>query len=230
MKKRFKVAGILISAVMVLGTAAWMYKDKLQGISFGNPFQKKVDVEKNIVKSDKDGDGKLDADEIVAGARKMAENRTKYVDAYYKGGYPPEDEGVCTDVVWRGYREAGYDLKSLIDQDIRNNVKAYPRVNGNPDPNIDFRRVPNMFQFFKTHGQRLTTELKPGDAENLSQWQPGDIVTFDKPEHIAVISDKRRRDGVPCIIHAKRSCTVEADELTWWTSKITGHFRFPAGS
>ena len=36
---------------------------------------------------------------------------------------------------------------------------------------------------------------------NLYQWQAGDIVTYDYPhEHIAIVSDKRGKDGVPYIL------------------------------
>jgi uncharacterized protein len=135
---------------------------------------------------------------------------------------------VCTDVVWRAMRDAGYDLKALVDKDIRKNTAKYPRIAGNPDPNIDFRRVSNLIVFFQRNGTELTKNIKSGDIENLSQWQPGDIVTFDNPhEHIAIISDKRRKDGVPFILHNAGPTATESDQLQSWPSKITGHFRFP---
>lgn len=105
----------------------------------------------------------------MAAARKEVENRTTYRSAYYGGGYPPEDEGVCTDVIWRGLMGAGIVLKDLMDADIAANVAAYPRTEGNPDPNIDFRRVPNQFAFLERHAESLTTELVPGDLENLAE-------------------------------------------------------------
>ncbi len=192
---------------------------------------KKLIIPKIIIESDKDNDGILDLDDIVEGARKDAKNKPTYKSAYYKGGYPPEDEGVCTDVIWRAFKNAGYNLKDMVDKDIKNHTKDYPRVNGKPDPNIDFRRVLNLIPFFKKYATILTTEVKLNNVENLTQWQGGDIVVFDKPiSHIAIISDIRREDGVPYIIHNASPYTKEEDELLYWhknVSKIIWHFRFP---
>lgn len=56
-----------------------------------------------------------------------------------------------------------------------------------------------------------------------------DIVTFDYPyEHIAIISDKRRADGVPYLLHNAGPTASETDKLLSWPSSITGHFRFPS--
>jgi uncharacterized protein YijF (DUF1287 family) len=178
---------------------------------------------------DKDNDGLNDLQDIVAGAKAEVKRKPQYRSAYYQGGYPPENEGVCTDVVWRAFRDAGYDLKALVDQDIHQNLAQYSRVEGKPDPNIDFRRVPNLIVYFKSNTQELTREIKPGDIENLGQWQPGDIVTFAVPnEHVAIISDKRRPDGVPYIIHNAGPTPIESDQLQNWPTSITGHFRFPS--
>ncbi|HBV85891.1 MAG TPA: DUF1287 domain-containing protein [Desulfosporosinus sp.] len=165
---------------------------------------------------------------MVAGAKAEVKRKPQYRSAYYQGGYPPESEGVCTDVVWRAFRDAGYDLKSLVDQDIRANIQEYSRVKGKPDPNIDFRRVPNLIVFLRRNAQELTREIIPGDVENLTLWQAGDIVTFAPPhEHIAILSDKRRPDGVPYILHNSGPTPSESDQLQNWPSQITGHFRFP---
>lgn len=192
----------------------------------------KVKVEKITVNSDEDNDGILDLDDLVEGARKDAEVRPVYKDAYYNGGYPPPNEGVCTDVIWRAFKNAGYDLKKMLDEDIKNNIYDYPRIRGDrPDPNIDFRRVPNLISYFKKHATILTTEIKSYNVENLKEWQGGDIVVFDMPfEHIAIVSDKRRYDGVPYMIHNGGPYTKEEDALLYWNeniSKITWHFRFP---
>lgn len=189
---------------------------------------KKVEVPKVVVNSDKDNDGILDLDDIVQGARKEVTNKTKYKVCYYSGGYPPDNEGVCTDVVWRALKNAGYDLKSMIDEDIKKNTKDYPAVNGKPDPNIDFRRVKNLYVFFSKYADSLTLELKPYNVENLKEWQGGDIVIFKYPhEHVAIISDKRRPDGVPYVIQNSSSCAKEQDCLQSMMPNIIGHFRFP---
>lgn len=190
-----------------------------------------INIPKLVINSDKDNDGIKDLDDIVEGARKDAKNKPRYRSAYYAGGYPPDNEGVCTDVIWRAFKNAGYSLKDLVDKDIKKNTKDYPRVNGKPDPNIDFRRVLNLIPFFKKYATVLTIEIKPNDKENLKEWQGGDIVVFDKPvSHIAIISDIRNEQGVPYIIHNASPYTKEEDELLYWNdrvSKIIYHFRWP---
>lgn len=191
--------------------------------------EKIVEVEKISFDSDRDGDGVNDLDDFVMGAREQIEKRPRYKSDYYRGGYPPDDIAVCTDIVWRALMKAGYDLKSSVDEDIKNNVKKYPRVNDRPDPNIDFRRVRNLEVFFARHAQSLTTEIIPGDIENLRQWQGGDLVTFrwGGIDHIAVVSDKRNKEGVPYLIHTYGSYPVEDDRLLDWADTITHHFRYP---
>jgi len=64
--------------------------------------------------------------------------------------------------------------------------------------------------------------------ENLKQWQGGDIVVFGPPyDHVGVVSDKRRPDGVPLLIHNAGPCTSENDRLLTWPSPLKYHFRFP---
>ncbi|MDP4182013.1 MAG: DUF1287 domain-containing protein, partial [Bacillota bacterium] len=95
---------------------------------YQNPFyfiKGSITVDNINFNSDKDKDGLNDLDDIVEGARKEIANKTKYKDAYYNGGYPPDSEGVCTDVIWRALKNAGYDFKKLIDKDINENLKDY---------------------------------------------------------------------------------------------------------
>jgi len=165
---------------------------------------------------DYNNNGIDDYTDIMLGARESA--NVTYRSAYYQGGYPPDDEGVCTDVIWRAFKKAGYNLKDMVDEEIANNVSAYPRVNGSPDPNIDFRRVANLKVFFQRHATSLT--LDPAD---IAQWQPGDIVTYDC-SHIAIVSDKRDSKGQVYIIHNEGQPVKEEDALTRHT--IDGHFRF----
>lgn len=190
-----------------------------------------LEVPKLVIDHDEDGDGTKDLEDILVGARKDAANKPAYRSAYYRGGYPPEDEGVCTDVIWRAFAEAGYNLKDLVDADIKENPSVYPRIQGRPDPNIDFRRVPNLIVFFNRHATVLTTEVSPGDVAILQEWQGGDIVVFGKPyDHIAIVSDRRRSDGVPYLIHNGGPYTKEEDTLLYWhqfVSPITHHFRWP---
>ena len=185
-------------------------------------------VEKVVLDTDRDGDGIYDLDDIVQGARRDLQAKPQYKDAYYAGGYPPENEGVCTDVIWRALQNAGYDLKGMMDRDIKEHIGDYPRVEGGPEPNIDFRRVPNQEIFFKKNADELTTGIKPWDLENLKQWQGGDIVMFGPPyDHVGVVSDKRRGDGVPLLIHNAGPCTREDEGLLTWPAPLKYHFRFP---
>lgn len=188
-----------------------------------------IEIDKIISTSDGDRDGIPDSEELMSGARNEVSNRTQYRSAYYEGGYPPSTEGVCTDVLWRAFRIAGYDFKQSIDQDIRQHAAEYPGVNGKPDPNIDFRRVRNQLIFYQRNFISLTTRVAPYDKETLSQWQGGDIVTLYNPkrktDHVAIISDKRRNDGIPYVIHNPGPKPEEADRLLRWRKMITGHFR-----
>ena len=85
-------------------------------------------VSQNYSKVDNNKNGVADALDIVNGANNEVVNKTTYESNYYSGGYPPESEGVCTDVIWRGFKAAGINLKDLIDEDIKSNTKLYPRV------------------------------------------------------------------------------------------------------
>ena len=186
----------------------------------------KVEVPDESSKVDKNENGIPDPIDIVNSARKEAEQKTTYKDAYYVGGYPPDGEGVCTDVIWRGFKSINISIKDLIDKDIKENMAQYKGINGRPDPNIDFRRVLNQDVFFKKNCIQLTTEFKEGDINNLKEWQPGDIIVFiEGYEHIGIISDKRDADGIPYVIHNSHPCASEA-KLIWFYNPIHGHYRW----
>lgn len=234
-KKRitlFIIAACLTLLIVVFAvTSLWrtlphnnVLQDQFGNISLGPS----VEILPIACPIDKDGDGLDDLRDILAGAKAEVLRKPQYRSAYYQGGYPPESEGVCTDVVGRAFRDAGYDLRMLVDKDIREHPAKYPRIEGEIDSNIDFRRVPNLIVFFHRNAQELTLEIKPGDEENLQSWQAGDIVTYSLPhEHIAVVSDKRRSDGVPYILHNAGPVASETDQLESWPSPMTGHYRFP---
>lgn len=196
------------------------------GIKIENPFVKKVTVPQYYSEIDRNENGIPDPLDIVQTARKEVQIRTKYKSNYYEGGFPPDGEGVCTDVIWRGFMGANIHLKELIDLDIEKNTDFYSRVNGNPDPNIDFRRVPNQNAYFQRFAESLTTELIPGDVENLKQWQPGDIVVFlDGYHHIGIVSDKRSLDGTPYFIHNNPPFAAEV-KLKSFKTPIAAHYRW----
>lgn len=161
-----------------------------------------------------------DYSDFVLGARKDAKNHPYYQSAYYDGGFPPDDIGVCTDVIWRAFKEAGYDLREMVDQDIQERPEAYFHVKVR-DKNIDFRRVVNLHVFFEAHALSLTT-----DTKDIEAWQPGDIIIFGDDDHIGIVSDRRNRQGRPYIIHNGGQIRREEDFLKRATVKA--HYRFDA--
>ncbi len=230
-KNRIWIAAAFVSAVLLIAAgsgyihlegAAESGTAPIGAAVQGKAYYSAEDFGINTVKSgnDENGNGSDDYTDIMLGARADAERRPVYRSSYYKGGYPPEGEGVCTDLIWRAFKNAGFNLKEMVDGDIASNVSAYPRVDGSPDPNIDFRRVPNLKVFFERHALSLTL-----DTSKIEEWQPGDIVTYGE-SHIAIVSDRRNKDGKPYIIHNMGQYNREEDALTY--SKISGHFRFKA--
>ena len=167
--------------------------------------------------ADADGDLLDDYTDIMLNARRYIRSNPEYVSDYFADGYPPEGQGVCTDVIWRAFKGAGYDLKSMIDEDIAAHPSSYYLPEGLPDTNIDFRRVPNLDTFFKRHCVTLTN-----DPTIVDQWHAGDFVIYDG--HIAVVSDRRNAKGQPWIIHHMGSGPLEADMLDY--RPILGHYRW----
>lgn len=170
--------------------------------------------------SDYNKNGKDDYSDFVNGARKDAKKKPTYDDRYFEGGYPPDNIGVCADVIWRAFKEAGFSLRDMIDKDIAQNLIAYSKIS-TPDSNIDFRRVVNLKVFFSRHAISLTT-----DIYDIDQWQPGDIVIFGNNTHIGIVSDRRNEKGQPYIIHNGGQEEREQDYLGMDT--VTAHFRFDA--
>ena len=220
--KFFKVLLILVIILLLIAIIAtttyviWT-KESNRVVYYAKDFG--IEVLKS--KNDEDGDGIDDYTDILEGAKLEAERKPRYKSEYYVGGYPPDDEGVCTDVIWRALKNAGYSLKEMVDEDIKNNVEKYPRVEGKPDPNIDFRRVPNLKVYFERNQISLTTNLN-----KIEEWQPGDIVAFGK-SHIGIISDKRNKQGIPFLLHNGGQPLREENILETYNNyeKISGHYR-----
>lgn len=227
MKKKTKI--IILLFIFLLSIIVFFRKGIILdylGIHWENPFIQKVEIPATYANIDRNENQIPDPIDIVEAARKEVEQRTRYESNYYDGGYPPDDEGVCTDVIWRGLLGANIFLKDAMDADIATNTRLYPRVGGAPDPNIDFRRVPNQYVFFERYAESLTTELVPGDMENLKEWQPGDIVLFlDGFHHVGIVSDKRAADGTPYLIHNNPPFAAEV-KLTSFKTPIAGHYRW----
>lgn len=221
MKVKKLIITLFVSAVLIMVYGL---------LSYWNLIPKKAytaeDFGIETVKSQNDfnKNGIDDYTDILLGARMDAQNKPVYKSAYYDGGYPPDNEGVCTDVVWRGFKNAGYSLKDMVDEHIGKNLSLYPRTGGKQDRNIDFRRVPNLKVFFDNNAVSYTL-----DPYKISEWQPGDIVIFGKNySHIAIVSDKRNSRGVAYIIHNAGQPVREEDALIKYSRRapITGHYRF----
>ena len=221
-RRRIRWIPLLITLTLVIsaiGLLIYPYLPK------ANPANEIVEVKTPIkeIGPDKNGNGIGDIQDIVIGARKDALAKPDYINSYYMGGYPPETEGTCADLVWRAFQEAGYSLKDMVDEDIKNNVSAYPATWGRPDPNIDFRRVGNLKYFFERNTLVLTK-----DVYDTDQWQAGDIVIFGNNEHIGIVSDIRNQNDIPYLIHNNDQEDREEDRLEYgsYTMGITGHYRF----
>lgn len=210
-----RIVVIFIGILAMISVAFICYKNRQ--VYYAKDFE----IEVLTSQTDYDNDGIDDYTDILQGAKLEAKNKPKYKSTYYAGGYPPDNEGVCTDVIWRALKNAGYSLKEMVDNDIKNNVKEYPRVAGKPDANIDFRRVPNLKVYFERNQLVLTTDLS-----KIEEWQPGDIVVFGT-SHIGIISDKRNKKGVPYLIHNGGQPIREEDILERYNEyePITGHYR-----
>lgn len=215
MKRRCAwIVGVGAGLLVVLGVWLTWWFNILPGRSY---TAEDFGIETIRSETDYDNDGIDDYTDIMLGARKDAENHPRYDGSYVDGGYPADEVGVCTDVIWRAFKEAGYDLKVMVDADILERPEAYPQIS-QPDPNIDFRRVANLQSFFEGHAEKLTT-----DVNEIGEWQPGDIVIFDDGGHIGIVSDKRNKSGQPWIIHNAGQPKREEDYLK--RARVTGHYR-----
>ena len=222
MKKTIKVIVVLVAVGILSAGGVLCYANWPNLFSVQKKLTEKDFNIKRVHSSvDFNRNGVDDYTDILLGARKDAKNKPKYDGSYHNTGYPPDNIGVCTDVVWRAFKNAGYNLKEMIDMDIAVRTAEYPRVNGKPDPKIDFRRVPNLKVYFEKYAIQLTTDLS-----KIEQWQPGDIVTFGT-YHVGIVSDIRNSEGVPFIIHNGGQSAREEDALGR-LSGLSGHFRFDA--
>ncbi|MDO5294832.1 MAG: DUF1287 domain-containing protein [bacterium] len=220
-RKKKVILGICAVVFCSLAGVAYHYLDYYNILPKKSHTAEEFNITTITSSVDFNKNGVDDYTDILLGAKKEAQNHPKYDGTYYVGGYPPDNIGVCTDVVWRSFKNAGYCLKDMVNADIANHTDAYPKVNGSPDPNIDFRRVPNLKMYFERHGITLTL-----DTDKIEEWQPGDIIVFSST-HIGILSDKRNSDGVPYLIHNSGQLHREEDALLK-QKEITGHYRFDA--
>lgn len=213
MKKKIVILSILLIFVSIIIYILYLFNIIPHKKYTNEHF--KIDTYRSTI--DKDNDGIDDQTDILNNVRNYIKTKPKYLSKYYGTGYPDDDHGVCTDVVAFGLKDAGYDLRELVNEDIKKNRDSYNIEV--IDKNIDFRRVQNLRVYFKNNSIELTTDLK-----QIKEWQGGDIVIFDK--HIGIVSDKRNYKGIPFLIHHNKSSQnhgYEEDVLSNY--KITGHYR-----
>lgn len=199
---------LVLSLIILLGFIAF----KNTGM-FDKWFDKSTTAE--IIKSDidKDQDGIDDYTDILEGAKKFIDTKPRYKSKYYSKGYPTDEYRVCTDLIWYALDNAGYDFKSLIDEDIKTNKDAYDKDVG--DANIDFRRVRNIKVFLDRNVLVLP---------NNDEFNPGDIVVYKNPYHIAIISDIKNKNKENYIIHHDGVHAYLDNGL--FRKEIIGHYRW----
>ena len=185
------------------------------------PHKKYSNIDFNIetYKSniDFDNDGIDDQTDVLDGVKNYVARNPKYKSKYYETGYPNDEYGVCTDVVAFGLNNAGYDLMTLVNEDIKNNIDRYNIEV--IDKNIDFRRVKNLKIYFERNAISLTT-----DVSKIEEWQGGDIIIFEN--HIGIISDSRNKNGVPFVIHhANPFQKYYEEDILETRNDIVGHYR-----
>lgn len=215
MKKRiFIIVIFIIISVILVALLYFFYTIPHKQYSNSD-----FDIETYISSVDKDNDGIDDQTDILNNVRTYIAKKPKYKSKYYETGYPNDEYGVCTDVVANGLKDAGYDLKELVNEDIINNKEKYNIEV--IDKNIDFRRVRNLDVYLKNNSISLTKDLS-----QIEEWQGGDIIVFK--DHIGIISDKRNKKGIPFLIHHANPIQVNYEEDVlelYGQDYIIGHYR-----
>lgn len=215
MKKRIFIIVIFIIISVILVALLYFFNT----IPHKQYSNSDFNIETYISSVDKDNDGIDDQTDILNNVRTYIAKKPKYKSKYYETGYPDDEYGVCTDVVANGLKDAGYDLKELVNEDIINNKEKYNIEV--IDKNIDFRRVRNLDVYLKNNSISLTKDLS-----QIEEWQGGDIIVFK--DHIGIISDKRNKKGIPLLIHHANPLQVNYEEDVlelYGEDYIIGHYR-----
>ena len=215
MKKRIFIIVIFIIISVILVALLYFFNT----IPHKQYSNSDFNIETYISSVDKDNDGIDDQTDILNNLRTYIAKKPKYKSKYCETGYPDDEYGVCTDVVANGLKDAGYDLKELVNEDIINNKEKYNIEV--IDKNIDFRRVRNLDVYLKNNSISLTKDLS-----QIEEWQGGDIIVFK--DHIGIISDKRNKKGIPFLIHHANLIQVNYEEDVlelYGQDYIIGHYR-----
>jgi uncharacterized protein YijF (DUF1287 family) len=206
------------------------------------PRYRLIDMDNIGITGDADNDDINNQKDIMLGAKKQLEEPAKNIFLeegeinYYQGGDPPEHLAISTDIVARAFLEAGFNLREMVYEDIRDNFDQYPirEIWGQTvcDPDIDYRRIQNLEIFFKRNARACGILFNASDNDNLNSWLPGDVIFFDMDkdgfsDNVGIISDNTTRDGTPKVIYnyIDPGYTIEKNILK--EKIITGHYRFP---
>ncbi|MBK1834506.1 DUF1287 domain-containing protein [Roseibacillus ishigakijimensis] len=146
----------------------------------------------------------------------------------FPNGDIPADRGKAEDVIIRSYRALGTDLQLLLNDDMSENFREYPRYWGmsGPDPNIDHRRTPNLQRFFVRFGESIPPSNSSDD------YDIGDIVVWHLPEqspqragHIGiVVPGPGKLSDEKWVVHNNGSGPRWENEL--FSYPIIGHYRY----
>ncbi|MBE3089187.1 MAG: DUF1287 domain-containing protein [Actinobacteria bacterium] len=251
-RKRFNIKHFLIIILVlviviavIISVNQFSFKKEYRpptALSDELPRYRLIDMDNTGITGDADEDGINNQKDIMLGAKKQLGKPAKNIfleegeTNYYQGGGPPEDLADCTDIIVRAFFEAGFSLKDLVYEDIKENFGQYPIKEiwnrSFCDPNIDYRRIQNLEIFFNRNAKVFDILFNASDEQNLNSWLPGDVVFFDMDrigysDNVGIISDNTTRDGVPKVIYnyIDPGYTVEKDILK--EKIITGHYRFP---
>ena len=214
MKKKRLIVLSVITICLVTVLYLLYYFNYIPHKKYNNEY---FNIKTYISDIDKDNDGIDDQTDILINAREYISTKPKYKSKYYSSGYPDDAYGVCTDVVAFAFKDAGYDLRELVNNHVKENRDLYDI--DVIDKNIDFRRVLNLKTYFDYNAISLTTDIKKIDA-----WQGGDIVVFKR--HIGIVSDKRNHKGISFVIHhANPYQKYYEEDILEQHNDIIGHYR-----
>ena len=162
---------------------------------------------------------------LASAAKERTKYKIKYNPRYFKIPFPngdiPKNNGVCTDLVIRSYRELGVDLQQLVHQDMKIYFKNYPHYwkSKSTDTNIDHRSVPNLDVFFQRNGKILPITANPNDYKkgNIVVWKSKKI-----PDHIAMVVESKNDEVT--YVHNQGSGPEYGSCIHCWP--IVGHYRY----
>ena len=189
----------------------------------------RIEISTPTAAEDQDGDGLVNALDVLVGAKRLCLNKAAYVASYhvlkYPGGDVPRTEGVCTDTLVRAMRNAGWDLQKGVHEDALKKPRLYP-LEKPADANIDHRRIRMLLPWFN----QFLVKVSPS-----APYLPGDLVLFDTfpqkagPDHAGIVSDRLGPSGKPLVINNWTDGYVEQEMDLLGSVPVTHRFRVPSG-